>query len=56
MAVRVATNLNVIDFRFEHFVGPYVRGGPRNAAELQVFDLLAALYEANGFPKTPAKR
>src|SRR6266403_829037 len=51
MAVRVATNLNVLDFRFEHFVGPYVRGGPRNTAELQVFDLLAALYEANGFPE-----
>jgi serine/threonine-protein kinase len=51
MAVRVATNLNVLDFRFEHFVGPYVRGGPRNTAELQVFDLLAALYEGNGFPE-----
>src|SRR6202011_660899 len=51
MAVRVATNLNVLDFRFEHFVGPYVRSGPRNTAELQVFDLLAALYEANGFPE-----
>jgi len=51
MAVRVATNLNVLDFRFEHFVGPYVRSGPRNAAELQVFDLLAALYETNGFPE-----
>src|SRR5258705_291450 len=52
MAVRVATNLNVLDFRFEHFVGPYVRGGPRNTAGLQVFDLLAALYEANGLPET----
>ena len=38
IAVRLATNLNVLDFRFEHFVGPYVRSGPRDAAELQVFD------------------
>src|SRR5437763_3940368 len=51
IAVRLATNLNVLDFRFEHFVGPYVRTGPRDAAELQVFDLLAALYDANGFPE-----
>ena len=51
IAVRLATNLNVLDFRFEHFVGPYVRGGPRDAAEIQVFDLLAALYDSHGFPE-----
>jgi tetratricopeptide (TPR) repeat protein len=51
LAVRLATNLNVLDFRFEHFVGPYVGGGPRDAAEVQVFDLLAALYEGHGFPE-----
>jgi len=51
MAVRMATNLNVLDFRFENFVGAYVRSGPKNPAELQVFDLLASLYEAQGFPE-----
>ena len=51
IAVRLASNLNVLDFRFEHFVGPYVRSGPRDAAELQVFDLLAGLYDAHGFPE-----
>ena len=51
MAVRLATNLNVLDFRFENFVGAYVRAGPRNPAEVQVFDLLAALYEGHGFPE-----
>ncbi|HYS10217.1 MAG TPA: protein kinase [Myxococcales bacterium] len=51
MAVRMATNLSVLDFRFENFVGAYVRSGPRNPAELQVFDLLAALYESQGFPE-----
>jgi len=51
IAVRLATNLNVLDFRFEHFVGPYVRSGPRDAAELLVFDLLAALYDSHGFPE-----
>ena len=51
IAVRLATNLNVLDFRFENFIGAYVRAGPRDAAELQVFDLLAALYDAHGFPE-----
>jgi eukaryotic-like serine/threonine-protein kinase len=51
MAVRLATNLNVLDFRFEHFIGSYVRSGPANPAEVQVFDLLASLYESNGFPE-----
>ena len=51
MAVRLATNLNLLDFRFEHFVGAYVRSGPRNDAELQAFDLLANLYETHGFPE-----
>jgi eukaryotic-like serine/threonine-protein kinase len=51
IAVRLATNLNVLDFRFEHFIGAYVRSGPRDAPELQVFELLAALYEAHGFPE-----
>jgi tetratricopeptide (TPR) repeat protein len=51
IAVRLASNLNVLDFRFEHFVGPYVRSGPRDAAELHVFDLLAGLYDAHGFPE-----
>ncbi len=51
MAVRLATNLNVLDFRFEHFVGAYLREGPRNPSEMQVFDLLAALYESHGFPE-----
>ena len=51
MAVRLATNLNVLDFRFEHFIGSYVRSGPGNPAEVQVFDLLASLYDAHGFPE-----
>ncbi len=51
MAVRMAANLNVLDFRFENFVGAYVRSGPKNPAELQVFDLLASLYESQGFPE-----
>src|SRR3989454_1009478 len=51
IAARLATNLNVLDFRFEHFVGAYVRSGPRDEAELQVFDLLGALYETHGFPE-----
>src|SRR5204862_1233625 len=51
MAVRLAANLNVLDFRFEHFIGSYVRSGPGNPEEVQVFDLLASLYEAHGFPE-----
>jgi eukaryotic-like serine/threonine-protein kinase len=51
LAVRLATNLNLLDFRFEHFVGAYVRSGPRDDVELQVFDLLGNLYETHGFPE-----
>ncbi len=51
MAVRLAVNLNVLDFRFENFVAAYVRGGPRDGDEVKVFDLLAQLYSAHGFPE-----
>jgi serine/threonine-protein kinase len=51
IAVRLATNLNVLDFRFEHFISAYVRSGPRDEAELKVFDVLADLYEGHGFPE-----
>jgi serine/threonine-protein kinase len=50
-AVRLGTNLNVLDFRLEHFIGSYVQSGPRDAEETQVFDLLAQLYAAHGFPE-----
>src|SRR5438309_1047837 len=32
-AVRLATNLNVLDFRLEHFLGHYVKSGPQDADE-----------------------
>src|SRR2546425_3072699 len=51
IAARLATKLNRVDLRVEHFVGPYGRRGPRDQAELQVFDLLGALYETHGFPE-----
>ncbi len=50
-AVRLATNLGVIDFRLEHLLGAFVKSGPADAAEVQVFDLLAQLYSAHGFPE-----
>ncbi|HUJ24776.1 MAG TPA: protein kinase [Myxococcales bacterium] len=50
-AVRLATNLGVLDFRLENFLGVLVQSGPRDADEVQVFDLLAQLYEAHGFPE-----
>lgn len=50
-AVRLATNLGVLDFRLENFLGALVQSGPRDAEELQVFDLLAQIYAAHGFPE-----
>ncbi|MCA1827806.1 MAG: protein kinase [Myxococcales bacterium] len=50
-AVRLATNLGVLDFRLEHFLGPYVKSGARDAEELAVFDLLARLYISRGYPE-----
>jgi len=49
-AVRLATNLGALDFRLEHFLGPYVKSGPQDAQEVEVFDLLAQLYLAHDFP------
>ena len=50
-AVRLATNLGVLDFHLENFLGAFVKSGPRDADELHVFDLLAQLYAAHGFPE-----
>ena len=50
-AVRLATNLGVLDFRLENFLGAFVQSGPRDAVEAQVFDLLAQLYVTHGFPE-----
>ena len=50
-AVRLATNLGTLDFRLENFLGAYVKSGPQNGEESQVFDLLAQLYVAHGFPE-----
>ena len=50
-AVRVATNLNSIDFNLEHFLTAFVKSGPQGDEEVQVFELLANLYAAHGHPE-----
>ena len=50
-AVRIATNLNSIDFNLEHFLTSFVKSGPQSDEEVQVFDLLARLYAAHGHPE-----
>ena len=50
-AVRIATNLNSIDFNLEHFLTSFVKSGPQGDAEVQVFELLAKLYAAHGHPE-----
>jgi serine/threonine-protein kinase len=50
-AVRLATNLNALDFRLENFLGAFVKSGPQGEDEPQVFDLLARLYATHGFPE-----
>lgn len=50
-AVRLATNLNVLDFRLEHFLNSFVKSGVQAEEELQVFDLLSKLYAGHGYPE-----
>ena len=50
-AVRIATNLNSIDFNLEHFLTSFVKAGPQGDEEVQVFELLAKLYAAHGHPE-----
>src|SRR5205823_7044199 len=51
LAVRIATNLNTFDFRLEHFLTAFVKSGPKDDVEVKVFELLAVLYGAHGFPE-----
>ncbi len=50
-AVQLAGSLNVLDFRLEHFLDALVKSGPRDAGEIAVFERLAELYAAHGFPE-----
>ncbi len=50
-AVRIATNLNSIDFNLEHFLTVFVKSGPQSDEEVEAFDLLARLYAAHGHPE-----
>jgi serine/threonine-protein kinase len=50
-AVRLATNLNVLDFRIEHFLNAFVKNGPQNGDEVAVFEQLVDLYIAHGYPE-----
>ena len=51
LAVRVATNLNSIDFSLEHFLTAFVKTGPQSDEEVEVFELLAKLYAGHGHPE-----
>jgi serine/threonine-protein kinase len=50
-AVRLATNLNVLDFRIEHFLNAFVKNGPQDGDEVVVFEQLVDLYIAHGYPE-----
>ena len=50
-AVRIATNLNSIDFNLEHFLTAFVKSGPQSDEEVEVFELLSRLYQAHGHPE-----
>ena len=48
-AIKLATELNLLDFQLEHFLGKLVAGGPTNEHEVEVFFTLGQLYERHDF-------
>jgi serine/threonine-protein kinase len=50
-AVRLATSLNVLDFRLEHFLNGFVKSGPQDGNEAAVFEQLVDLYIAHSYPE-----
>jgi hypothetical protein len=48
-AIRLAADLNVLDFKLDHFVGPFVADGPKDERDLEALYSLAKLYRARDF-------
>jgi serine/threonine-protein kinase len=45
-AIRLGADLNVLDFKLDQFLGPYVAEGPKDERDLEAFYVLAKLYRA----------
>jgi serine/threonine-protein kinase len=48
-AIRVATELDALDYKLDQFVAPFVSDGPKDERELEALYVLARLYRAGGF-------
>lgn len=48
-AVRIASDMNALDFQLEHFLTKLVTTGPQDQVELETFYQLAKLYQKNDF-------
>ena len=48
-AVRAASDLGALDFKLDHFVGPFVADGPKDEREAEALYALAKLYRARDF-------
>jgi eukaryotic-like serine/threonine-protein kinase len=51
-AIRLATELNEIDFQLDQFLTRFVGTGPQDARELEAFYVLARLLETHDFPES----
>ena len=48
-AIRVSTELGALDFKLDHFVGPFIADGPKDDREADALYALAKLYRARDF-------
>ncbi len=48
-AVRIASELGVLDFALDQFLAPFARSNPRGDAEFAAFSALGRMYEAHDF-------
>jgi len=49
MAIRIASQLNVLEFQFDHFLSKLVQSGPQDDTEAAAFYSLAELYRRHDF-------
>jgi serine/threonine-protein kinase len=48
-AIRLGTDLGVLDFKLDNFLGPYVTEGPKDERDLEAFYALGKLYRSRDF-------
>lgn len=51
-AIRLASDLNVFDFRIDQFLARFTSTGPQDEREIEAFYVLAKMYVARDFPES----